>query len=339
MTIETKTAAEDIASRLSGISAELDQATAAQATAQEAHDSMAGLRELGEASDQDVESAEQVLVESKRHVSALASAKKVLEGRAAEQAAQKEQERIQRLRQESKAAAAAEAKALLSVAQWAEKLVGALEAVRAQGSVLSALYSQLAEASPETAANLEQDRRDTFAHIGTVFAAKKSAINEAAASGQYMAQRPSDGTDPSLATDLVLLGNVVAEAGTPLSTVREQVLAWQIAALARLDSEIREMQQQSQADHIARTEVGLGAHLPATMDEVRAATSLPVDALTLLISDDAARALAALTAYLPASATEAISVRAITMPSALEARQSDAKLQAGRAALVGLAGR
>lgn len=336
MTTET-TVEEDTANRLSSIADQLGEAQRAVEVAQESFGDLAGRHLLGEADDAALSASEEALTEAKRHAAALASAQKVLTARAAAQSAQTERERLERLRQESAVAAKAQDKALQTVAVSAERLAAALSVVKAQGAVIAGLYKGIAEASPEQAAEIEADHRDDLARIGTIFAAKKGAVREAASSGQYRVQDDGTGSDRTVEADLSLLDEVVVPAGTKTSAARGMVLEWEFSQLSKLDHDLHEAQQEAFADHASRTEIGLGAFVGASLEEVRNAANLDVDDVALLISDQTARSLAGLTSYLPSSVFAGVSVRSGAR-TALEAKQEEARLSEGVKVLRGLVG-
>jgi hypothetical protein len=337
MTTETKPAEEDLATRLSGISAQLDEAEKSVAVAKSAQEAVAGLEMLGEVDEKEVRIAEEALAEANRHLAALGSAKKVLEGRAAAQANAEQQERIARWRKEADGAAKAQAGALGKIEQHARQLVAALEVLRAQGEVLGGLHHQLSLAQPETAQEVAEDKRSALAQLANVFAAKRGTIRNECAAAQYKIQAAGDGVDRALETDLVLGDQLVAEAGTRFSIARKSVLDYEVSALARLDQELHAAQQEAFLEHVSRAEVaGLGS-LPASLEEVRASANLPVEVLALLITDQTARSLAGLAGFLPASSNAGMSVRAVPT-SALEARQSESRLSEGVRVLRSLVG-
>ena len=314
------------------IASDLEVAQEAESDARAAFDGFAGAQVLGEATAEEVQTAQDALDAAQRQVAALRSAQKLLEARAAAEEAQRERHRVEKLRRESKAAAAAQDEALATVAQSAEKLSSALGIVKAQGDILSALHQHIAEGDPQKAGELEQDRRDAVAQIGATFTQKRADIKNAATNAQYQAQRSSDGVDRMLGADLVLAGSLVARADTRNSEARRAVLDWELAALARLDQEQHQAQQKAHNDHAERVQSGLGAHLSASLEEVRAASNLDAQTLSMLVPDDIARALAGLTTWLPASAIEGIAVRAAPR-TALEARQNEERLAMGKRAI------
>lgn len=327
----------NVEEHLSKVRVDLEHAEQGEREAEQAWSHVAALNALAEANDQDVADALLAHQDARTKSAALRGAVALLERREKDAEAARTADKVQRLRAESRAAKAAQDKALHQVANLSEALSKALSAVSAQGSVIDGVYRSLVAHDPERAQEIEADHRDDLARIGTIFAAKRGEIRNAASSGQYRLQDAGDGVDRILPEDLVLLGEVVAAAGTKQSAARSFVLDWEVASLARLDDELHHAQQQAFEEHAARVEIGLGAQLGASLEEVRSAGNLEVEHLALLISDEAARSLANLTAYLPASASEGVSVRSAPR-SALEAKQGEARLQSGLAALRGLVG-
>ncbi len=326
----------DTATRLGDIQAQLDAAMAAEVTAQDAASSMDGMHMLGEASDDDKTLSQEALSNAQRHTASLRSAIGLLRQREKAQEVASAAARVERLRMESASAQAAQTAAMSMVSKASADLSDALDTVRAQDAILSGIHTELAESDPERAEQVDQDYRDALAMIGTTFAQKQSEVRSMAASAQYRLQNTSGG-DPTVETEILLADGVGHIAtGTPFSVARGLVLDAQVTALAQLDQEMREAQEDAYQDHCARTETsGLGL-LPASRNEIRAASNLNPEAVGLLLDDAVVRSLIGLTGFLPASSTERIAVRSVPR-SALEARQEDEKLRDGLVALRALA--
>lgn len=323
--------------RLSSIESRIADADQAQATAQEVYDNIAGLNVLGESSPAELTAAADALSDAQRNLSALRSAKALLEGRQREQDGHNEQERIGRLRAESQSAQAAQTKAMAMVAKAAGTLSDSLEVVKAQAAVLDGLHAALALADPIAANEVQEDHRGHLAAIQRSMDQKRAAVRQTAASAQYRLQAPSEGTDPTVEQEIPLpLGGEVI-IGTRYSVARAAVLDAEVAALLALEDQERKARSAAWDEMAANTEKsGLGG-LPATPSEVREAAALDAEAVAVMIPESLSRSLAGLADYLPRSPWEGISVRAIRPKDAVTARMADQRLDAGKKALALLA--
>jgi len=330
MTVKTKTKEQ--------LTKDLGRAETAEAEAQEEWSKAAGLAILSEATDAEVSEASRKYQERQRESAGLRSAIGLLEARETAAAAKAESERVSALRNESEAAHVAQMTALTSVAEAAAALTKALEVVRAQRSVLNALHAQLVESDPSGWAEVEQDRRDAEASVGSRYAQKRSEVREAAQRARYGLQHSDGRSDHVIEDDggLVLMGDQVAPNGTLHTVALPLLLDWELSRLVVLDKEERDALEDAFEDHAARAVVAGFGHLSASVAEVRDAGALNTATVGLLLPRETRAALAGLKSFLPTSSHQGIATRS-TPKSPLDAKQDEARLQAGLAALSTLA--
>jgi len=314
----------------------LAQAEATEETMREEWSKSAGLAILAEASDSEVAEASSRYQAAQRESAAIRSAISLLGAREMAAEAQAESARVSALRKESEAAHVAQMTALTSVAEAANALTKHLEVARAQSSVLNALHASLVESDPTGWAEVEQDRRDAEASVGSRYAQKRSEVREAAQRARYGLQH-SDGVDHVIEEDggLVLMGDQVAPNGTLHTVALPLLLDWELSRLVVLDKAEGDAMEQAFDDHAARTVVAGFGHLSASVAEVRDAGALNTATVGLLLPRETRAALAGLRSFLPTSSHQGIAVRSVPR-SAIDAKAEEATLDAGLEAITRL---